>query len=560
MLAPRPRPGRAPVLLDDVRLGDLDVLVLDCQATAAAPRGHLLELGWTRVRSGECPPRACVIRLPEREHVPPAVARITGISDAVARRGIDVDAAWRALRDEATRFTRQPAPAVAHYARFEAGFLQCWASQAPPLDLVCTHEIARRLFPDLPRCSLRALAGFLGHGVGTLRRSADHVEATAFVWRELVERLEPRGVSTWRELHAWLDTPVARPRAACRAWPMPRPLRLALPDAPGVYRLLRTNGDVLYVGKAASLHARVNSHFRQQHGLHERTLEMLSQAQGVSFEVTPSALEAALLEPDEIKRHSPPYNVALTGEGRQVWFATPAFRSCHDRPSRRHRLGPFTSREPLDGLAALARGDRTALGDGRWAPAASVFHEGYARLRAAHPELSRADVEQCARLMQLGTRLWREGRRERDAERDEPAESGRTTPRWTPESVQQSLEWLAIRAALTVRRARWFTRLLNASVVWSEPGVEAARLIVVENGDIALRATVAPGAAPPVPTRPPLGGAACRARFTVARLDRLRVLTTEFKRLADEGHPLAIRFDRGPVLTGARLARALTWV
>ena len=34
-----------------------------------------------------------------------------------------------------------------------------------------------------------------------------------------------------------------------------------LPDAPGVYRFLRSNCDVLYVGKAASLRKRVASHF-----------------------------------------------------------------------------------------------------------------------------------------------------------------------------------------------------------------------------------------------------------------------------------------------------------
>ena len=30
-------------------LSQLEVLVVDCQATAAAPRGHLLEIGWARV-------------------------------------------------------------------------------------------------------------------------------------------------------------------------------------------------------------------------------------------------------------------------------------------------------------------------------------------------------------------------------------------------------------------------------------------------------------------------------------------------------------------------------
>ena len=32
-------------------LADLDVLVIDCQATAAAPAGHLLELAWMRTRA-----------------------------------------------------------------------------------------------------------------------------------------------------------------------------------------------------------------------------------------------------------------------------------------------------------------------------------------------------------------------------------------------------------------------------------------------------------------------------------------------------------------------------
>ena len=81
---------------------------------------------------------------------------------------------------------------------------------------------------------------------------------------------------------------------------VPRDVRLSLPTAPGIYRMLRTDGSVLYVGKAASLHHRVNSYFRKQAGVPERSLEMLSQARAISFDVTPSPLEAALLEPDEI--------------------------------------------------------------------------------------------------------------------------------------------------------------------------------------------------------------------------------------------------------------------
>jgi hypothetical protein len=68
--------------------------------------------------------------------------------------------------------------------------------------------------------------------------------------------LDDEGVTTWGALHEWLATPVDSAKRPRRVWPMPREARLALPDSPGVYRMLRTSGDVLYVGKASSLHHR----------------------------------------------------------------------------------------------------------------------------------------------------------------------------------------------------------------------------------------------------------------------------------------------------------------
>lgn len=141
-------------------LSELDVLVVDCQATAAAPRGHLLEIGWARAGATATRARTCLIRLPGRERIPPAVARITGISDPMMRDAVDAGIAWRELADDAKRFARQPAPAVIHFARFEQPFLCTLSGGTPPFDVVCTHDIARRLLPDLPRCSLRALAGY----------------------------------------------------------------------------------------------------------------------------------------------------------------------------------------------------------------------------------------------------------------------------------------------------------------------------------------------------------------------------------------------------------------
>src|ERR671924_1861077 len=345
-------------------LSHMEVLVIDCQATAAAPRGHLLEIGWAQVRNTVTHQNAYLIALPDGEQIPPAVSRITGISEHMMRSAVDGRHAWSELSDQAASLTQQPAPTVIHFARFEQPFLRTLAGGLVPLDVVCTRDIARRLLPNLPRWSLRALAGYFGRAVGALRRSADHVEATAFVWQELVRLLETKGVSTWNALHDWLAVPVEPIRSRRRVWPMPRDVRLSLPRAPGIYRMLRTDGSVLYVGKATSLHHRVNSYFRKQHGVHERSLEMLSQARAISFDITPSPLEAALLEPDEIKRHRPPYNVALTIQNRALWFTSPDLSARSPEPSPHCPLGPFASADTLDRFMAFARGDRAALTSG----------------------------------------------------------------------------------------------------------------------------------------------------------------------------------------------------
>jgi DNA polymerase III subunit epsilon len=538
-------------------LSQLEVLVVDCQATAAAPHGHLLEIGWARATTTATETQARLIALPNGERIPPAVARLTGISEQMVQNGVDAHVAWRELSNEAARLARQPAPTVIHFARFEQPILRALAGGAPPLDIVCTHDIARRLLPDLPRRGVRALSGYFGRGVGALRRSADHVEATAFVWRELVRMLEGEGISSWNALHEWLAAKSDPTKRRRRVWPMPRIVRLALPDAPGIYRMLRTSGDVLYVGKAASLRHRVNSYFRKQHGMPERALEMLSQARGISFDVTPSALEAALFEPDEIKHHRPPYNVALTVEDRALWFAPRDLSARNARPSPQCPLGPFPSAGMLDQFTALAAADRRALGYGRWGPDTATFDAGYAQLCAVHPELSRSDLSAHERLLRLGTRLWREGRRDHDVDADEQA---RDITTWTPEIVQLSLEWLALRGALARRRAIWLTRLVDASVLWTEPGTARARLIVIENGEVVVNADIDADATPPIPPGHARPVAARREAFSLACFDRLRVLSTELKRLVVAGAPVALRLGVAPPLADARLGSVLWWV
>lgn len=85
----------------------------------------------------------------------------------------------------------------------------------------------------------------------------------------------------------------------------------ALPALPGVYLFKDAQGNVLYVGKAVSLRARVRSYFHKsaEHSL--KTRRLVQKIEDVEWIVTDTELEALVLECNLIKRYRPPYNIRL---------------------------------------------------------------------------------------------------------------------------------------------------------------------------------------------------------------------------------------------------------
>ena len=51
-----------------------------------------------------------------------------------------------------------------------------------------------------------------------------------------------------------------------------------------------------------------------------------------------------------------------------------------------------------------------------------------------------------------------------------------------------------------------------------------------------------------------------RELFTIASFDRLRILTTELKRVSAAGGRASVRFGSAPPLADARLGAALWWM
>ena len=83
-----------------------------------------------------------------------------------------------------------------------------------------------------------------------------------------------------------------------------------LPSSPGVYRMIDASGDVIYVGKARSLKARVSNYIRLG-GHTNRIARMIAATASMEFVTTRTESEALLLEANLIKRFRPRFNVLL---------------------------------------------------------------------------------------------------------------------------------------------------------------------------------------------------------------------------------------------------------
>ena len=85
----------------------------------------------------------------------------------------------------------------------------------------------------------------------------------------------------------------------------------AAPTRPGVYLMRDDAGEVLYVGKAASLRHRLRSYFAGGANLAPKIRNMVSRVADFEFILTESESEALILECNLIKQHKPPYNARL---------------------------------------------------------------------------------------------------------------------------------------------------------------------------------------------------------------------------------------------------------
>lgn len=460
-----------------------DYLFLDLQTTGAKPdNSNVLEMAW----GDDDTTKSFLIDQPEGEKVPYHIQILTGISDE------DMLAA-KPLNEVLHLYQQDQKPvAIIHFAQFERPFLKHIFGEELPFEVICTHEIAKRLMPNLPSRGIKGLAGYFGYNTGDVKRGQSYIDATRVIWQGLAKLLAEKGLTNFADLRAWLtETPkVARTKYE---YPLPKEKRLSLPDQPGIYRMISQWGEVLYVGKATSLKSRVNSYFRGQKNRDPRKLEMLTQTWDLIVTPCGSPLESALLETDEIKRLNPRYNISLKTGNRALVFFNRDFTSVSFDQDQEHTVGPFPNAMALDSMLKLS----DSLKENEFNPLMfyeeldpELLKEGFKIFCERH-DFERYSFSSMRSILAVGL-WWFRQQVEEEIPEDEPEEA-LIVPEdeeiaLTPEDIADKFERHFIRAGATYNRARRLTALLNADIDFQLARKKTVHTLILRHGQIMQKA------------------------------------------------------------------------
>jgi DNA polymerase-3 subunit epsilon len=304
--------GLARPLGADLLLEEASYVVVDLETTGLRPgSSQICEIGAVLVQGFEVVDEFETLVDP-RVPLGATISALTGLTDRQLRGAPPASAAVRSFLAFAGESVL-----VAHNARFDLAFLDRETERltgsrlaAPVVDTVA---LARRLLAGrVPRASLAQLSYFFGTSVQPCHRALPDAQATAEVLLALIGLAQERGARTVAELVALAAT---RTR---RMWDK-RELAYGAPPRPGVYLFYDRNEQLLYVGRARDLRARLRSYFRS-----ERQRPAVEAALGavvrIEWRVLGSELEAALEELRLIRELRPPANARVARPDRYVWL------------------------------------------------------------------------------------------------------------------------------------------------------------------------------------------------------------------------------------------------
>ena len=238
-----------------IALEQATFVVFDLETTGLRPAtARPCEIGAVRVRELKLEERFQTLANPGAR-LDPAIVALTGIRDAELRRAPPVQAAVRRFLGFAG-----DAVLVAHNARFDMAFLDNETMRATgrrvAASVVDTVGLARRLLGRQP-ANLAALSYRFATDARPCHRALPDAEATAEILLCLIGMAQERGARTVADL---VELGATRPRRVQRK----RSLAFGAPQRPGVYLFRDVHDQLLSVGRARDLRARLRSYCRSE--------------------------------------------------------------------------------------------------------------------------------------------------------------------------------------------------------------------------------------------------------------------------------------------------------
>ena len=253
---------------------------------------------------------------------------------------------------------------VGHNVKFDHGFLMASFGRAGehfqahgPL---CTCRLARRLLPQLRSKSLKSVQDHFGIRNPRQHRAMADAEATAKILAHFIEQARLLEIETLEDfLRLQFSKPPEVRHKTKRELSLREKVR-QFPDRPGVYTMTSRSGEVLYVGKAKSLHDRVATYFTQSSTEGTKLTRMMRAVQDITYEETGSELSALLLESRKIKELYPKFNSLDRRYKPQSFlrldvqndFPELSF-SREPAPDGAEYFGPFRSRDATEALMEI---------------------------------------------------------------------------------------------------------------------------------------------------------------------------------------------------------------
>jgi DNA polymerase-3 subunit epsilon len=364
------------VLGDGVPLRGVTFVVVDLETTGGSPVDDTItEIGAVRFEGLERVGSFQSLVDPQRP-IPPYIAHLTGITDRLVADAPTLPEIVPTFLEFA-----RGAVIVAHNASFDVGFLNAALLRLDyptlPVPAVCTAKLARRLvWPDVPNVKLHTLSTYFRTRTKPTHRALDDAEATGEVLQGLLDVGSHLGIQTLGELFH-----------ACSARGRPNFAKIALaedlPRGPGVYLFRDRAGQLLYVGKAKDIRARVKSYFYGDE--RKKVQDLVASIASVEAVETRTELEALVAEIRLIAHHRPRYNAHgkrwqrftyLKVDPREAWPRVKVARRA-DPDDGAFYLGPFASagrarlaKEALEEAFAIRRCTRAMGRRTRFAPCA----------------------------------------------------------------------------------------------------------------------------------------------------------------------------------------------